>query len=50
MKTENNPGLISPQMFTRSRSDLKKNRNRTNIDLDTVTNKDKITNSISIKN
>ena len=26
-------------MFTRSRSDLKKNRNRTNTDLETVTNK-----------
>lgn len=42
MKGEN---LISPNMFSRSKSDLRKNRNLTNVDLDNVTNKDKTSNS-----
>jgi len=48
MKMDTNLSLISPQMFTRSRSDLKKNRNLTNTDLDTVTNK--MANSFTLKN
>ena len=50
IKTENNSGMLSPNMYQRSRSDLKKNKNNTNTDLETVTNKDKISNSISIGN